>query len=227
MKKKVNPTKYNGRFIDLTGKQFKNLLVIKRCNYNLSNRAYWLCRCVCGKELEIQGYELRSGKKTSCGCLRINSKTGVYGKRKAKGTGQIVQAYHNMHSRCYKESDDFYYRYGGRGITVCEEWHDFDNFKLWCIDNNLTKGLTIDRINNNLGYSPENCKVSTKFEQLHNRGMYSTNTTGYRYVSKIGNKYQSSYQYNGKCYYIGLFNTPEEAYNAAINHRKERNFPVV
>lgn len=153
-----------GTFIDITNMRFGRLLVLKRSYVDKDNFIRWECLCDCGNTYFGRSYELRRGTVKSCGCLanenrkEISNKT-IHGLYKTP----IYSVWKAMKSRCYREKDKRYLRYGGRGITVCDEWiNNPEKFITWSYGNGYKQGLSIDRIDNNKGYAPENCRfVST------------------------------------------------------------------
>lgn len=126
------------------------------------------CKCDCGEIKDVRADHLTDGRSRSCGCSKKENHPWIY-----KGNpwrGRLNRIYGNMLRRCYDERSDNYSRYGGRGITVCEAWRNsFDSFADWAYTNGYEKGLTIDRIDNDLVYSPDNCRWATKQEQNHNK----------------------------------------------------------
>lgn len=130
------------------------------------------CSCADRTRKEVRIYCLRSENTKSCGCLARetfiarNTKHGEY---KTK----LYMHWAGMKSRCEQPSGRSWHRYGGRGISVCPEWRDdFMVFRAWALDNGYVEGKELDRIDNNLGYSPDNCRWLTKLENLENRSKY-------------------------------------------------------
>lgn len=160
---------------DLKGMRFGRLVCIRRSeNRFKGDRVRWLCMCDCGKYVNVISDNLLRGSSTSCGCLR-SSKITTHGKSKSK----IYKVWCGMLQRCNNKKNSYYKNYGGRGIVVCDSWSDFSVFYDWAIKNGYKYGLTIERVDNNKGYCPDNCVFITKSEQSKNRrANYSVNIDG-------------------------------------------------
>ncbi len=161
MRQPITPVK------DIAGQVFGRLLVVERRG-SLKTKAAWLCKCSCGNEKITTGDRLRQGSIASCGCLRIETqgKTGITHGDSGTRLHRIWKA---MKARCLNPKTRKFPVYGGRGITVCEEWKcDFVSFRDWSLANGYSEELEIDRRNNDLGYSPENCRWVTHIVNSNN-----------------------------------------------------------
>ncbi len=150
---------------DLTGKKFGMLTVLRRTD-NFGKNTMWLCICDCGKETVTCGGRLVNGTTRSCGCLKHLS----YGITHGKSDTRLYHIWPSMKSRCLTETCHAYELYGGRGITVCDEWlHDFQTFYDWAMANGYAEDLTIDRIDVNGNYEPSNCRWADRSTQGYNK----------------------------------------------------------
>lgn len=157
-------------------KRYGNLVTTsetKQVTMGKRRRLHIKCLCDCGNTTWIRKDSLQRGNTKSCGCLQAKqNKINLTANHRHKLSGtKIWHAYYSMKSRCYIETDKRYNNYGGRGIKVCDEWfNSFDKFADWALENKLEGNLQIDRIDNDKGYSPENCRVVTAKENSRNRG---------------------------------------------------------
>ena len=151
----------------LKGQQFNNLTVIS-LHHKKKNKKYffefYLCKCKCGNEVVVYKNDIKNGHTKSCGCLRGRTKKhGLLNTR-------LYHIWQSMKARCFSNYYKNYSCYGGRGITVCEEWkNDFMQFYEWAIKNGYKENLTIDRIDVNGNYEPSNCRFITIKEQNRNK----------------------------------------------------------
>lgn len=156
---------------DLTGQKFGRLTVVGIQETN-TRKTYWVCQCDCGNIKVVRSDSLQNGMIRSCGCLkREQNKINLQANHKHKMSHtRPYEIWQGMKKRCYNPNDARYDRYGGRGITVCDEWlHDFAAFYKWALENGYSDKLTIDRIDNDKGYSPDNCRWVSEKEQSRNR----------------------------------------------------------
>lgn len=152
--------------IDLTGKKFGKLTVIEQAGRDSKGKIVWKCKCDCGNYCTVSGVKLRRRSKKSCGCKWMEPGNKTHG---MTGT-PLFTRWINMKSRCNNPHNKSYPRYGGRGIKVCAEWeNDFMAFYEWATSNGYEESLTLDRINNNRGYCPDNCRWVGEKQQANNR----------------------------------------------------------
>ena len=198
---------------DMKPKLLKDLGV-RRKEGRVGASRYGLFECqYCGNAWEVITTQVNMGHTKSCGCL----KGDAHGLTSHKFYGtwrQMVQRCTNPKIKVYKD-------YGGRGISVCEEWLNIRNFVDWCdLTHPNQEGYTLDRINNDKGYSPENCTWSDKTTQAINQRMKKSNTSGYVgiYWNKASKKWDAKIGVNSKLVHIGTFPLIENAVQARDNY---------
>ena len=192
------------------GDRYGRLINIKPYCRNHKGRWYHLMLCDCGRKKQIAGGELNKGNVKSCGCLRKEIKTSHGMTRSSEYCiwAGIIQRCRNPKSMSYKN-------YGGRGITVCDEWMDFANF-LKDMGKKPSSKHTIERVNNDEGYNPTNCIWADRFVQSQNQRIRVDNKTGFRGVSlrNPGGKYYAKICAHGKQIHLGCFDNIDDAVQA-------------
>lgn len=178
--------------IDITGKRFGRLTVVKRVEnrVSISGRQYamWLCKCDCGKTKIASTGNLRQGQVRSCGCLQKDSyksnsrnhKLSLLAMTHGETKTHLYMVWSGMKRRCQNPHTKYYPLYGGRGVRVCDEWQKYEPFRDWAHATGYKQGLTIDRIDCDGDYCPENCRWITFQEQQRNR----RNNRHYEYQGK-------------------------------------------
>ena len=143
----------------------------ERSKNDKHGRKYYFCECQCQDKTvkSIRGDSLISQKSTSCGCYNRERVSDVTSKHKSSNS-DLYDVWINMKQRCLNKNNPSYNNYGGRGITICDEWlNNFSEFRKWSIENGYEKGLNIDREDNDKGYSPDNCRFITYIENQNNK----------------------------------------------------------
>jgi len=185
-----------GELIDLTGKTFGKLTVLERYKENDKyGKPQWFCKCSCGTETVVLGNNLRLGFSKSCGCetrKRASDSLTTHGFTKGGKIQRFYRIWAGMIQRCTNPNQPAFFYYGHRGINVCEGWFNFESFKNDMYDSYLNhvkehgeKNTSIDRIDNDKGYSPDNCRWSTHNKQVINTRKRKDNTSKYIGVSKL------------------------------------------
>ena len=216
------------RYKDLTGQRFNRLVVLEHIVKDDKEHTYWRCLCDCGNETIARSDALKSGAKQSCGCFHkeimpdilrnvVDTRIKTHGKTKTR----LYGVWNSMCSRCYVVTNSAYKNYGGRGIKVCDEWrNNFQAFSDWAMENgydpNAPKGVcTIDRIDYNKDYSPDNCRFVDMKMQVFNRRKRDSKS-GERGITYIEGRdcYRARIGKNNKSIEIGRFRTLDEAIKA-------------
>ena len=151
--------------INLKGLKFGRLKVISKAEKDKCGRMKWLCQCECGNYCVVREDNLKSGHTLSCGCYNYRTDEINVSRHGLRFTS-IYNVWRNMRYRCKDENNKYY---GEKGITVCNEWQDFNTFYNWAMTNGYKKGLTIDRIDNNGNYESANCRWVTELVQGNNK----------------------------------------------------------
>lgn len=158
--------------IDITGQKFGRLTVLGIDEDRSQHKKYWICQCDCGNVKSVRSDSLKCGAIVSCGCKKKEQDEVNLTKHYdhlMSGT-RIYETWQGMKGRCYNKHDARYNNYGGRGITVCDEWkEDFNAFYNWSLENGYSDNLTIDRINVDGNYEPDNCRWTDLKTQCNNR----------------------------------------------------------
>ena len=205
------------KLIGKTWRKYPNETSKQKSTYGLYECQY------CGKEFETTTSNVKRGNTKSCGCFatKLNITHGLYSHRFYGTWNGMLQRCTNLEHRSYKD-------YGARGITVCEEWLDVRNFVAWAESTHPNReGVSLDRIDNDKGYNPENCTWSDKTTQQLNQRIMKNNKSGYVgiYYYKKYNTWGANIRINKILKQIGSFKTKEEAVQARDNYIIENKLP--
>lgn len=206
MKNKNEKGQFTAFTDSLIGKKFGRLTVVDNAGKSKYGGRLWLCECECGNKITVQTAQLNNGRKRSCGCLQKEKASEIVllahkanQKYEVSSTSSLYSRWSNMLRRCTDSKDKCFNSYGGRGIRVCDEWQDFNNFADWAMANGYKKNLSIDRINVNGNYEPSNCRWVSMKEQGNNK----QNTKYYEYngEKKTLSQWSECYNINYKLLY--------------------------
>lgn len=158
--------------VDITNKSFGKLVVIKRVGNDKQGNAQWLCQCDCGNQKVVRGRALRTKRTVSCGCFLLQSSKermiNLCTKHGYSGS-KLYKVYYGMLRRCDNPKEKGYHNYGGRGITICQEWREsVESFVEWALSVGYEDGLQIDRKNNDGNYEPGNCRFIAAIDNCQN-----------------------------------------------------------
>lgn len=171
------PMAKNPRLIDMTGQQCGDWTVLRQAGNQRGGAALWLSRCVCGTERPVLGSDLRKGQSRNCGCAGMNRLGDMRRTHGESGT-RLHRIWKGMIQRCHQPTYHGYENYGGRGILVCDGWRKFEPFREWAMANGYRDNLSIDRVDNNKGYYPQNCRWATPKTQSRNRRFVALTSEG-------------------------------------------------
>lgn len=218
------------RLIDMTGRRYGRLTVIERAPRD-SKTAYWLCRCDCGTVKVISGESIRAGHSKSCGCLSREVAAKTHGEPHGCHGERLYTVWNAMKDRCRNPNNKRYKIYGGRGITVCDDWQNsYSSFRRWAYENGYNETAkrgecTIDRIDTNGNYEPSNCRWVDYKTQAQNRRKVKNHPRA-RQCEYAGRQYSSlrelanAYGFDeNKLYHLVHKLTPEEAMDKLIARR--------
>lgn len=222
---------------NLAGKKFGRLQVVKRAGVTKWGNVNWLCKCDCGNEHIAAADKLKKGKVKSCGCykkemsIRQLEKHGIT----TGGKPRTLVIWNGIKARCLNPNSISYKSYGARGIRICDEWLQFENFHNWAIENGYQESLTIDRINNDGNYEPSNCQwVNPEVNKRKQRNVRSisiqgetksvsqwckdlkiSKSTAYKYLNKSEKDFVDYVSGKGQIYFINKFLKESEVAVAA------------
>lgn len=158
-------------FFPKEGDKNNRFTTIKFLHRDNRGAEVWLFKCDCGNYREKNPWYVYSGKTKSCGCLALEIRKTTRRKTHGMSKTRIYHIWKGMRQRCNNPNTSYYYVYGGKGIKICDEWQSFENFYEWSMKNGYDDKLSIDRIDNDKDYSPDNCRWSTGLQQANNKSI--------------------------------------------------------
>jgi len=154
------------KLIDIIGNRYNNLVVVKRLENAKGGVTVWECICDCGNTTKVRGKNLKNGSVKSCGCKNKEPKHLIHNMSNTR----LYREWYSIKSRCYNNKEDSYKNYGGRGITMCDDWkNSFVSFMNWALKNGYSDELSIERNDVNGNYEPSNCTWIPLNRQSANR----------------------------------------------------------
>lgn len=159
----------------MTGRKCGLWTVLSKHGNQPRGGALWMCQCECGTTRQVSGADLRNGKSVSCGCTGSRAGIGDRTRKHGETKTRLYECWQNMRRRCADTSDS---RYGGKGVSVCDAWHDFATFRGWAKSSGYSDDLTIDRIDRDGNYCPENCRWADHKTQARNRSIVRVASDG-------------------------------------------------
>ena len=179
----------------------------------------------CGNNFRTNTHSVNAGTTKSCGCYQKKLRDGRFRKQHGLSNTRLYNIWRKLKDRVSNIKNKDYQNYGGRGISICEEWLDVQNFYDWAMSNGYSDGLSLDRIDNDGNYEPSNCRWTTRTIQSRNQRMQKNNKSGYRGVSynKSQGKYKAQIRVNKIHIHLGSFLTAVEGAIAYNNYIIENN----
>lgn len=198
----------------LEGERYGKLVVVEEAEpiYSKTGKMIrrWKCKCDCGNITIVRHGDLRNGSTVSCGCYNYEKESAV--KTHGYSRTKLGNVFEGMKQRCNNPKNKNYEKYGGRGIKICTEWlNDPKKFFDWAIKNGYKEGLSIDRIDVNGNYEPDNCRWADNETQCLNQRLRKDNKTGYKGIYYSEGVYRVQIRRNKKRYYFGSYKTLPEA----------------